>query len=217
MLQRLFVFAALSIAVLSAQAQSPTDAAEFQEGRDYFPISPAQPTHSGDRIEVVEVFGYPCIHCANAEPVISKWEQTLPDDVKFVLLPAVFGGAWEAFGRVYFTAETMGVVEKTHAPLFKAIHTERRAFNSFDDIATFYAEHGVDKAQFLAGLESFPVNAKIADSHRQVAAYGVEGTPTMIVNGKYRVVAPSGHGSFDAMLRVVDYLVAKERAAKSQG
>ena len=216
MLQRLMFLAALSFAAGSALAQPASDAT-FAEGKDYFPISPAQPTSAPGKIEVVEVFGYPCIHCAHAAPVVAKWEKTIPSDVKFVLTPAVFGGVWEAYGRVYYTAETMGVVGKTHEALFEAIHTEKRAMNNFDDIATFYAEHGVNKEEFLATLQSFPVNAKIADSQRQVAAYGVEGTPTMIVNGKYRVVAPSGAESFEKMLQVVDFLVAKERAALPKG
>jgi protein dithiol oxidoreductase (disulfide-forming) len=216
MLQRLMLLAALSFAGGSAFAQAAADGA-YTEGKDYFPITPAQPTTSPGKIEVIEVFGYPCIHCAHAAPVIAKWEKTLPADVRFVLMPAVFGGVWEAYGRVYFAAETMGVVPKTHAALFEAIHTQKRAMNNFDDIAAFYAEHGVDKAQFLATLQSFPVNAKIADSQRQVTAYGVQGTPTMIVNGKYRVVAPTGNESFEKMLQVVDFLVAKERAATPKG
>jgi thiol:disulfide interchange protein DsbA len=216
MMQRLILLLALAALAFAAHAQTSSDA-EFESGKHYFPISPAQPTHSGDQIEVIEVFGYPCIHCAHAEPFITKWEASLPKDVKFVMVPAVFGGIWEAYARVFFTAETMGVLKKTHAPIFKAIHEERRKFNNFEDIAGFYAEYGVDKEQFVATLDSFAVNAKIADAQRSVTNYGVEGTPTMIVNGKYRVVAPSGQDSFQKMLDVVDYLVARERAEKAKG
>lgn len=211
MLSRLLATAALLLL-------SPLALAQYEAGRDYHAIEPAQATASGDKIEVIEVFGYPCIHCAHAAPVISEWAQGLGPDVKLSYMPAIFGGVWEAFGRAYYTAETMGVVEKTHGKLFEAIHTEQHAFRNLDDIATWYAEHGgVSKESFLSGLQSFPVNAKIAAATDQVRAYGVEGTPTMIVNGKYRVMSPGGDDGFEKMLQVVDFLVNKEREAKKAG
>jgi protein dithiol oxidoreductase (disulfide-forming) len=204
--------------VTACSAESPTPGStpaatsSFKAGRDYFEIEPPQPTRSGERIEVLEVFGYSCIHCANLQPVIDDWKPGLPADVHFEYIPAVFGGIWEAFARAYYTAETMGLLERTHGPLFEAIHGERRAFRSLQDIAGFYADYGVSAEQFLATMSSFPVEAKIAHAREQVPAYGVEATPTMVVNGKYRV--PVGDGGHERMLRVVDHLVARERAAK---
>ena len=210
MLQRLFALA-LMLAAPFAFAQP------YEAGRDYFPIEPAQPTASGEQIEVIEVFGYPCIHCAHAAPEVSKWRQTQQKDVRFELLPAVFGGVWEAYARAYYTAETMGVVDRTHDRLFEVLHTERRPIRNMEDVAAFYAEFGVDKEAFLATLTSFPVNAKIAEATRRVPAYGVEGTPSMIVNGKYRVMSPGGEDGFEKMLLIVDWLVQREREAKKAG
>ena len=206
MLSRLLATAALLIL-------SPLALAQYEAPRDYQLIEPAQPV-SGDKIEVVEVFGYPCIHCAHAAPVIKEWAVGLGPDVKLSYVPAVFGGVWEAFGRAYYTAETMGVAQKTHDKLFEVIHTEKREFRNLEDIAAFYAEHGVSKDAFLAAMTSFPVNAKISQSIEQVRGWGVEGTPTMIVNGKYRVMSPGGENGYQTMLKVVDFLVAKEREAK---
>jgi protein dithiol oxidoreductase (disulfide-forming) len=208
MLQRVFAFLLMLAAAPLALAQP------FEAGRDYQRIEPAQPTASGAKIEVLEIFGYPCIHCAHAAPEISRWRKTLPPDVQFGFMPAVFGAVWEAYARAYYTAETMGVVERTHDKLFEVLHTERRPIRNLDDIAAFYAEYGVDKEAFLATLNSFPVNAKIARASEQVSAYGVEGTPTMIVAGKYRVMSPGGEDGFARMLQVVDHLIALERGAK---
>jgi thiol:disulfide interchange protein DsbA len=47
-----------------------------------------------------------------------------------------------------------------------------------------------------------------------VSAWGIEGTPTMVVAGKYRVQSPGGEDGFEKMLKIVDFLVARERAAK---
>lgn len=212
------LLAVAALLALPAAAQTPpaAGAEPFQAGRDYFPIEPAQPTSSGDQIEVIEVFGYSCIHCAHLAPQLAAWKKTLPSDVKLDYMPAVFGGIWEVYGRAYYTAQTMGVLEKTHDPLFEALHTEKRRIGSLDDLAAWYAEHGVDKAQFLATMESFAVNAKIAQAQAQVPRYGVDGTPSIIVEGKYRVVAPR-EGSFTKMLQITDWLIEKERAAKKAG
>jgi len=209
-------------ATAAAESQAPAPAAaadgvQYQAGVDYFPVPSPQPiAPDNGRIDVVEVFGYSCIHCAHAQPFVDEWKKTLADDVAFTYVPAVFGGIWEVFARAYYTAQTMGVLSRSHNAMFKAVHEEHRAFRSVDDIAAFYAERGVTKEQVLATMSSFEVNAKVAEAQQQVPAWGVEGTPSFIVAGKYRVVAPR-EGSFEKMLDIVDFLVAKERAERAAG
>ena len=205
------------IAACSAETPAPVapagTASDFVAGEDWFPIEPPAPALAGDRIEVIEVFGYSCIHCANLQPEVDEWKGRLPADVQFEYMPAVFGGVWEAYARAYYTAETMGLLERTHDALFRAIHEERRPFRNLEDIAGFYADYGVSREQFLATMSSFPVEAKLARAREMVPAWGVEATPTMVVAGKYRV--PVAHqGGFGRMLRVVDHLVRVERAAR---
>src|SRR5690606_36654359 len=203
---------ALLLTACVATAQVAATQPAITEGRDYFPIEPAQPTTSDDKIEVVEVFGYSCVHCATLQPFVDAWKPKLADDVEFTYMPAVFGGIWEVYGRAYYTAETMGVLEKTHSDLFKALHVERRPIRSLEDVAAFYGDYGVDPEEFLGTMQSFAVNAKIARATQTVQRYGVEGTPTMVVNGKYRVPAPR-EGGFERQLQIVDQLVEMERAA----
>jgi protein dithiol oxidoreductase (disulfide-forming) len=196
---------------MAANAQP---AGPFTAGKDYHEIEPAQPTASGERIEVIEVFGYACGGCAGFQPHVNSWKARLPDDVAFSYVPAAWSGVWEAYARAFYAAETLGLVEKTHDALFTAIHVERRQFRGEDDIAAFYAEHGADKAQFLATMKSFGVNAKIARSRQQVPRYGVESTPTMVVAGKYRVRLPA-EGGFERLLQIVDFLIARERSTSA--
>ena len=211
MMHRLAMFFCLSLAAL--MLVTPARAADPVEGQDYTHIDPPVATHSGDRIEVVEVFGYSCSHCAHFAPSMAKWKQAQPDDVKVEYLPAAFGGVWETYARVYYTADTMGVAEATHEALFKALHEERRPITNIEDIADFYAEHGVNKAQFLSTLDSFPVNAKLADARTRATAYGVSGTPSMVVDGKYLIMAGK-EGGFDRMLEITQFLINQERAAR---
>ena len=60
---------------------------------------------------------------------------------------------------------------------------------TIDDVAKFYAKYGVKAEDFVGTANSFAVNAKIKRADAQVKAYGVDSTPTIIVNGKYRLTA----------------------------
>jgi thiol:disulfide interchange protein DsbA len=49
-----------------------------------------------------------------------------------------------------------------------------------------------------------------------VQEYGVTGTPTLILDGKYRVSPSPAVGNFDVMLDVVDFLIEQESAGPQQ-
>lgn len=196
---------ALAPAVAAIQAQ----AAEPQAGVDYVVLEPAQPfAPAGDKIEVAEAFAYTCIHCARFDPILTSWKKKHADTVKVVPVPMAFGEVGETYARTYYAAEAMGVLDKTHQPLFDAIHVERRPFRSAEEIVAFIGGLGVDAAAFQSTMNSFAVNAKIARAKQLVPRWGVEGTPSLIVAGKYRVI---GGATLEDVLGIVEALVAKER------
>jgi thiol:disulfide interchange protein DsbA len=184
-------------------------------GVDYEILEAPQPTWGRGKIEVVEVFGYTCPHCAHFQPEVNAWHKALPADVRFEYVPAAFGGAWDALAKAFYSAEALGVRERTHDAVFDAIHNKNALKGITDeDVADLYASLGVDRARFLAQMTSFGTNAKIAKARQFATRTGVTGTPTMIVNGKYRVNVTQDRG-FKGMLAAVDYLVALERAGQA--
>ena len=103
-------------ASLSVYAATPT------EGFEYKLVQPPVPTETGDKIEVVELFWYGCPHCYYFEPQVKQWLKTMPDNVEFRRVPAVFNDVWAVHARAYYTAETLGVADKMHDPMFVAYH-----------------------------------------------------------------------------------------------
>ncbi|WP_024891710.1 thiol:disulfide interchange protein DsbA/DsbL [Luteimonas huabeiensis] len=184
------------------------------EGTNYVTIQNGQPFQPLDgKIEVVEVFGYTCPGCAAFEPTFRAWKARQPADVRVTALAAPFGGYWMPYARAFYTAESMGLVERTHDKMFEAIHIERSlpVQNVSDQqIANFYAKHGADAAQFASTMQSFAVNAKLKRAEQFIARSGVDSTPTLVVNGKYRVI---GGRSYDDVLNTVEHLIARERGA----
>ena len=90
---------------------------------------------------------------------------------------------------------------------------ERVDLRDEDAMAQLFQRHGgVDADTFKKVFQAFSVKSRVMQSRGKSRSYGITGVPTMIVNGKYRVDGESAGGNA-AMLRVVDFLVAKEQAA----
>lgn len=184
------------------------------EGTDYEIIENGAPYEAvAGRIEVVEVFGYTCSHCAHFEPAVQAWKAKLPRDVKFTPVAAPFGGQWRPFARAWFAAKSLGIADRSHEAVFRALHEEGTLPRNPTDgeLAGFYAQFGVEPARFVATLNSPAVDAALERATTFLRRSGVEGTPTVIVAGKYRVTAPQSK-----VLRVVDQLIARERAARNR-
>lgn len=178
---------------------------EIEDPQPYLPLE--------GRVEVVEVFGYTCPACASFEPLVSAWKQRQPDDVRVTLLAAPFSGYWMPYAKAFYAAEALDLVDATHKPMFDAVHLQRTLpvqGASTDAIAAFYASHGADARGFAQTMESFAVSGQLRRARQFVERTGVDSTPTMIVNGKYRVIAGQ---DFQDVLRIVDHLVERERAA----
>lgn len=213
MIRRTALLAFASLLPMAALAQTGSDESAPREGREFTTMASAQPMAPIDgKIEVVEVFSYACIHCANFQPYVNSWKKDLPADVNFIYMPMSQGGSWEAFGRAFYAAESMGLLEKTHDALFKAAHVEKRQFASLSDIAAFYGDYGVDPKVFESTMQSFAVNAKINRARQLAPRWMIQGTPSLVVAGKYRVMA-SPESGLPGMLKTAEYLIERERTA----
>lgn len=203
----LLALSLLVTSMASAQMQPGVPVA----GKDYIVLSAPQPTWGTGGIEVAEVFSYSCIHCAQFQPLVNTWKKKLPADVKFVYVPAVFGGIWDNTARAYFAAEALGVLPRTHDAIFKAFFIDKSVKRgTVEELADIYAKLGVDRKKMLDTMNGFTVTSKLNRAKQFTQRTGVNATPTLIVNGKYRVTAKSLEDS----LKVADFLVQKERAAR---
>lgn len=207
---------AAAAAAVDSITQASNNGQALVAGTDYEVIQGGQPYQPlNGKIEVVEVFGYVCPACAQFEPLATAWEQKLPADVRFSYVPAPFGPQWIPYAKAFYVAESMGLVGKTHTALFKAIHIDQTLpgeGKAPDEaaVAAFYGKYGADPKQFLAAMHSFATDAKVNRGKQFMVRSGVGGTPTIVVDGKYRVLGKS----YPDMLRITNQLIAQERAAQ---
>ena len=209
MIQKVIIAAALLFGSQLAMAQ----AEPYQEGVHYFKVSQVPADTGSDTVEVTELFSYACSHCNTMEPYVESWVQSKPDNVVFNRIAVAFGRkAWEMMARAYITAEMLGIEDESHMAMMDAIWKEGKQFRSLDDMADFYSGFGVERSAFLANYQSFAADSALRKSQRDVQLFGITGTPSLVVNRKYRVQSSKAVKNFNAMLDVVDYLVVKESA-----
>jgi len=182
-------------------------------GQDYVVIEGGQPwAPLAGKIEVVEVFGYWCHVCDAFQPMVDRWKTTLPADVRFSYVPAAFS-LEDTYARGYFAAEALGGLARTHNATFRAIHVEQslpQRGASVAEVAALYGTLGLDAKRVAAAMAAPAADARMAAAREFAVRSGVEGTPSVIVNGRYRVQARS----LADVLRVTDALIARERAGQ---
>jgi protein dithiol oxidoreductase (disulfide-forming) len=224
-----FTASVLAVVVLALPAAAGA-ATTFSEGSDYVLVTPAQQTTvPKGKIEVMEVFSYGCPVCNAFQPTMDKLRRSLPANAQVVYLPASFNNTaedWPMFQRAYFAAQFLGVAERAHQAMFDAVwKTGELATSDYstnrlkekqptiEQAASFYARvTGVDPQKFLAMANSFGVDSKMRAADAQIIAMHVSGTPTLIVNGKYRVTR-DWRPSSEQFIELIKYLVAKDSAA----
>jgi len=207
---------------------SSAQAANWVAGKHYSVIPQAQRTNvAPGKVEVMEVFSYGCPACNGFRPTMKKLKASLPANAQMVYLPASWNAAeaWPMFQRAYLTAQSLGVAEKAHDAMFEAIWTTgelgisdpqtrrlKTKLPTIDDAARFYQRvTGVKAADFVTASKSFGVDLKMRQADSQIVAMQVSGTPTLVVNGKYRV-NNENLTSADEIIELVKFLVAKESA-----
>jgi len=196
-------FTALAQAELKSQAP-------YEEGLHYTLLDPVFDTDSQDKVIVYEFFGYKCPHCASFQLYSEPWSKKLPKNVKLVRVPVVFQAGWDVLAKAYYTAETMGVIEKTHQPMFNAIHKERKRFRTIEDVADWYSQNfNVDKEAFLSTANSFMIDSKIRQSNNMIRKMKITSTPSIVINGKYKPNKKT-LGNNAALLELATYLSNKE-------
>jgi thiol:disulfide interchange protein DsbA len=202
---------AASVATLAAK---PAYAAGIDPTGKYDLVTPPQPTDTPDKVEVLEVFWYGCPHCYTFLPIIEQYTLSKPDYVAVRHMPAIFRDSWVAHARAFYTAELLGVEEQIHRPLFEAIHVRKQSLATQEELMKFFEIYGVSNDDFNKTYNSFAVQTLLRKSQVMQQRYGVRGTPTVIVNGKYRV-SGSLAGSHENVIKVIEALVERERAEKT--
>jgi protein dithiol oxidoreductase (disulfide-forming) len=188
----------------------PGSAETYVEGTHYTRLADPVPVRQSSKIEVAEIFSYSCGHCYTFENLIGPWKQAQPDDVYFVRLHVMWDRTTENLARALYTAQALGVVDKVHPALFRAIHVERKPLQTREEIANIFSQQGVDKALFNKTFNAFGIVSQVKQGASKIAGARISSTPSLLVDGRY-VINASEKVNHQTMLDIADYLVKRTR------
>ena len=182
------VIALGSVLLLGALHSEATIAAEtiaLKEGTHFKVVDPAgkaaQPT-------ITEYFSYGCGACRGMEGNLAEWKKTKPSDLKFEYMH-VYGmnPSWDPLAKVFYTAEALGILDKTHTATFNLVHVEKNPPRNDEDVVAFLTKFGVEEAQVRSTMKSFAVNSRLNLAKQKGHTYKLSGVPSFVVNNKYYI------------------------------
>jgi len=186
------------------------NAETYEEGKHFKRIDQNK-TIDSDKVEVFEFFMYGCPHCYTFEPYLNEWKQSKPDSVEFTRVPATFNPLSTLHARAYYALQMLDAGEKIHPKFFSEIHNNKNAMKTVDSLAEFVQKYGVERSEFIDAMNSFAVESNIRKATKLINDYEISGVPAITVNGKY-LVSASMSGSYDNMVKIMNFLIEKESA-----
>lgn len=171
-----------------------------------------QGVETGDKIEVIDFFWYGCPYCNELQPALEAWIRRKPDDVQLRRVPVILRDNWAPHARIFYTLEAVGELERLHLKVYESYHVEK-LFMSKPDVMSGWAEkHGIDRRRWDEAYMSRDVDRKVIQAREMTRAYNVQGTPSLVVDGRYI----TSSGMVDTVRNVIPVLDELIRIAREQ-
>jgi len=116
----------------------------------------------------------------------------------------------ELHAKLYYTNLQLGLLDKAHVATFSIMNDSANRLPNPKSIFEFMKRYKVDQDKYQKVFNSFGIKAKVNRAKDTAVKVGMQGTPELLINGKYRVTSRLA-GTLPKMLEISDYLVAVER------
>ena len=213
-------------AAVAATTPAPAkgDVSRWKEGENFIAYPVAQPVSTPPgKVEIVEGFWYGCGHCYALEPRLESWEKSKPDWIVLKRTPVIWNEVTREDARLFFTIESLGLLDKLHAEVFREIHANGHPLTIIrggrvDPAATeksareFLMSKGVSAEDFAKYYRTFSAENKLRQAENLSRRYLLDHTPMFVVHGKYLTDAEMA-GGIDQLFQVINDLAAREHEA----
>lgn len=206
--------------LLAAAGMAAVAPASSKEGAGYLALPEPQPVESGRKVEVTEFFAYYCPHCYAFEPTLAEWVRKQGDDIVFRRVHVARGAPVAPQQRLFFTLESLGLLEQYHGKVFEAMHVARLPLSQDEQVFDWASRAGIDRARFVEAYGSPGVQARVRRAQAMMEDYRITHWPMVAVDGRF-LTSPgmvaeadgsSGPAAFAGTLKVMDALVARAKA-----
>lgn len=199
----------LALASLALAGSALAQEIRARQNIDYRVI-PEQPVETGERIEVIDFFWYGCPYCNELQPALEDWIKRKPDDVAVRRVPAILKDNWAPHARIYYTLELLGEVERLHLKVYHSYHVEELSMSKPDVMEQWAVKNGIERRRWVDAYFSPEVDARIARAFQAGKRYNVQGTPSVVVDGRY-LTSSSMTPTVRGLVPVVEDLVRLAR------
>jgi thiol:disulfide interchange protein DsbA len=120
--------------------------------------------------------------------MMTEWRDHVTGDLVFVRTPAVWNDLMALHARIFYTGRELNIEDRINQAAFRALHEEQNPLRNEDQVQAFFVANGVDAAAFEAAWNAEAVSAAVQQATLRTSDYGIDKLPTMILNGRYKVV-----------------------------
>jgi thiol:disulfide interchange protein DsbA len=202
------------LALLALAGRAAAQEVRARQNIEYRLI-PVQPVETGERIEVIDFFWYGCPYCNDLQPTLEEWLKRKPDDVALRRVPAILRDSWAPHARIYYALELLGEVERLHLKVYEGYHVEQLHMSKPEVMEQLAAKHGIERQRWLDAYFSPETDARIARAFQATKRYDVQGTPSLVVDGRY-LTSSSMTSTVRGVVTVLEDLVRLARQGRSK-
>jgi protein dithiol oxidoreductase (disulfide-forming) len=136
---------------------------------------------------VIEFMSFGCYACFLADPYVRHFEEHKPAGVRMIRYQVSLrrNRSEDLTRAAYTTALLAGQESRIHDPLFN-FYAADKTFATIQDVESFLDAAGVGES-LNARLESPDTKSAEATIERMARQAQITGTPTFVVNGRYKV------------------------------
>lgn len=148
------------------------------------PTIAAMLAKNGDQVQLLEFFSYGCAACARFEPLFEQWLKSNKGKYIVERMPVTFNqDEWQDLANLYFIMQDLSPNQNFNNKIFEALQQQDLRLWEKSVMKQFVMNQGFTAEQFERAYAQYKNNVRAEKSDQISDIYGVNHTPTLIVNG----------------------------------
>ncbi len=174
----------LAVLLLSLSLVGFAQAADIRGHYELVGEAPA--AHSVQKVRFEEFLNFGCPHCNNLRNLSQDFRKKYAEQIEFIDIPIAFRGQDDAPLRLYHIAKKQGKGDLVKTALFDA--SFKHSVNVFDPGIVNYLARSLGMGpQYKEQKDQAWVTALIEEGMQKATAYGVTGTPTVVLENSMKM------------------------------
>lgn len=165
-------------------------------------------THEPGKVKIIEFISFYCGHCYQFNGMKPALEDKYGDRLKIETRPIVWGAQSMKSVEAYIIAEQLGKGSQMGDALFNANFVDKRDIGDEKVLIKLADDIGLG-SDFVLKLKSGDAKPLAEENIRLAGVYGVEETPTLIVDGNIKITPHETGDDVVKMAKSLDKMIGE--------